>query len=142
MSDSFLMALVFAGLAAAVVLVIVGWRHAEALGKAAESRARAAGEPSYSQAGGARLDLFNATIPFARIVATPSKLTLVVLGREYVFEGSQVQSLARYRGLFSTGLRIEHSRRDVPSWVVFWTTNYAKLAQALRQLGYRVTEGE
>ena len=119
-------------------LVLLGWRRARSLATSAEASARAAGETSYSQLGGARLNLFNATIPFARIVATPSRITLAVLGSQHTFERAQVRSLSRYRGLFSTGLRIEHFCEDAPSFVVFWTTNYSHLAQALQQLGYSV----
>lgn len=136
--ETWLPVIAVVGQAVGVCLVIAGWRSARNAASRAEADARAAGETSYSQLGGARLDLFNATIPFARLVVTPSKILLPVLGRELTFEKREIVSLRRHRGLFSTGLRIEHSRPDAPSFVVFWTANFAQLAEALSHFGYFV----
>ncbi len=125
------------------VLVFSGfffaWRWANSKASQAELEATAAGSASYSQTGGSRLNTFNATIPFATIVVTPTEIILSVLGRQHRFEKSSVRSLAKHRALFSTGLRIEHESSAAPSFVVFWATNFDKLAGSLERFGWSVT---
>lgn len=122
----------------AVAAVILGWRWARAKARNIEAEAVASGSESYSQTGGARLNSFNATIPFATIVVTPSCITLSVFAKQHRFKRSDVRSLARHRGLFSTGLRIEHSCSSAPAFVVFWSTSFPKLAGSLERLGWHV----
>ncbi len=119
--------------------VIFGWRWARAKANRVEAEAHASGIESYSQTGGSRLDSFNATIPFATIVATPAEITLSVFGKQHRFEKANVQTLARHRAFFSTGLRIEHNDSASPAFVVFWTTNFEKLANSLERLGWSVS---
>lgn len=115
-----------------------GWWRTRARTRALEAEAAAHGDDFYAQTGGARLDSFNATIPFASVVVTGSRITLTVFGREHFFDKSAVRALSRHRGFISTGLRIEHGRPEGPSFVVFWTTNFKGLRAALERLGYVV----
>jgi len=103
-------------------------------------------EDDSSQIGGARLDMFNASFPFAKLTVFRDALRLNCLGQEYVFPRSEVAALARHRGLFSTGLLIHHSVPRYPQLVVFWVSvfwsksRFEKLSERLRLLGYDVTE--
>jgi hypothetical protein len=100
---------------------------------------------AFTQTGGARLDTFNATMPFATLSGTQDALKLSCMGRDYVFPKSSIQSLSRHRGLFSVGLRIEHQEKSLPEFVVFWTSTFffwtwafSTLKTRLESLGYEV----
>jgi len=45
----------------------------------------------------------------------------------------------KVRGVFSTGLQIEHSIPRRPPFVVFWTFGFAELKQELERYGYTVS---
>jgi len=101
---------------------------------------------TFSQTGGARLGMFNASWPFATLSATPDALRLSCLGRDYSFPKGSIRSLSRHRGIFSTGLRIEHSDSSFPEFVVFWaslffwTSGFRKLKAQLESLGYEIRD--
>ena len=97
------------------------------------------------QTGGARLDAFNATMPFATLSVTQDALKLSCMGRDYVFPKGSIQRLTRHRGVFSVGLRIEHIEKSLPQFVVFWTSAFffwtwafSVLTTRLESLGYEV----
>ena len=136
--DAWIPVVAFAIQALVVGGFVFAWLSARRHGAAAASEV----DPTrcYRQTGGARLDLFNASIPFATIAVTPSCITLSCFTKSHVFDRSSVRSLSRYRGLFSTGLRIQHSKKSEPTFVVFWTTSFPRLASALGRLGWVVSE--
>jgi hypothetical protein len=100
--------------------------------------------PTFTQTGGARLDNFNASFPFATLSADAEALHLSCLGREYHFPRSSIRQLRRHRGLFSVGLRIEHTQDSLPGFIVFraslffWTSGFQKLRTQLETLGYDI----
>ena len=99
---------------------------------------------TYAQTGGARLDSFNASWPFAKLSASSECLRLLCLGREYAFPRSSIRKLSRHRGIFSVGLRIEHREQSAPGFIVFWasiffwTAGFRKLKEQLEKLGYEI----
>jgi hypothetical protein len=99
---------------------------------------------AFTQTGGAKLDAFNATMPFAELSGSRDALKLSCMGRDYVFPKSSIQTLCRYRGLFSVGLRIVHNEKSLPQFVVFWTSlffwtrGFSVLCRRLESLGYEV----
>ena len=101
---------------------------------------------TFTQTGGARLGMFNASWPFATLSATPDVLRLTCLGRDYSFPKGSIRSLNRHRGIFSTGLRIEHTDSSFPEFVVFWaslffwTSGFQKLKTQLQSLGYEIRD--
>ncbi|MEP6667551.1 MAG: hypothetical protein ABJF10_00275 [Chthoniobacter sp.] len=100
--------------------------------------------PGFSQTGGARLDYFNATFPFATLSADADGLHLSCMGHEYLFPKDKIRRLSRHRGIFSVGLRIEHSEPSFPQFVVFWasvffwTSGFQALTTQLESLGYDI----
>ena len=98
----------------------------------------------FTQTGGARLDNFNASFPFATLSADAEALHLSCLGRKYHFPRSSIRQLRRHRGLFSVGLRIEHTQDSLPGFIVFWasvffwTSGFQKLRTQLEILGYDI----
>ena len=97
-----------------------------------------AAESGFSQTGGARIDSWNFTFPFATLSAHRNAITL----NDYVFPKESIISLARYRGLFSVGLHISHIVPFYPKFVVFWVSTFRKrthfdfLKKRLEALGY------
>lgn len=97
-------------------------------------------ESVFTQRGGARLDSFNATWPFARLSVSRDVLALDVLGAHHEFPRGSIAALRPYRGVGGLGLVVEHTMVDpsVPWLVIFWTFNYAALNAGLEQAGYAV----
>jgi hypothetical protein len=100
---------------------------------------------TFKKIGGVRLDNFNATYPFATLSGDSDRLVLRCLGRDYNFPRNRIRRLSRHRGIFSIGLRIEHSQDALPQFVIFWasmffwTSGFRRLKTALEELGYQVS---
>jgi hypothetical protein len=91
-----------------------------------------------SVTGGARLGLFNATWPFARLTADTNALRLSVLGAPFKFTRESVIELTAMRGFFSRGLQIKHVESAYPKRIIFWCFNLDALTAGLRRLGWMV----
>jgi len=98
----------------------------------------------FSQTGGARIGRsialsINASWPLAKLTVDETDLAVSVLGLTWVLPKNSIQSLRKYRGVFSTGLQIEHSIPRRPAFLVFWTFRFAELKQELERYGYIVS---
>jgi|SRR5215467_480583 len=93
--------------------------------------------PIFSQIGGARIGVWNASWPLAWLSATRADIS-VRCWFNYTFPKRNIQRLSRHRGWFSTGLCIEHDIPDYSPFFVFWTLDFAKLKRELEALGYEV----
>jgi hypothetical protein len=99
---------------------------------------------TFSQTGGARIGTsvffaLNATWPFARLTVKETELALSFLWWTWILPKRSIRSLRKYSGIFSTGLRIEHSAAGCPAFVVFWTFGFNALKQELERCGYAVS---
>lgn len=99
---------------------------------------------SYSQTGGVRIGAglilaFNASWPLASIHVDEAALSVSCLGRRWVFPKASIRRLSKHRGLFSTGLRIEHTIDGYPEFLAFWTCQFGHLKEALEERGYAVS---
>jgi len=83
---------------------------------------------------------FNATWPFATLFASPTQLFLSCFSYEYSFKPESIRRLSKHRGLFSTGMRIEHAVPSYPLFLVFWTFRFHALKQRLTEMGYKVED--
>jgi hypothetical protein len=98
----------------------------------------------FSLKGGARLNWTNITIPFAVLSGDSNALRLSCFRRDYVFDRSCILGLSRFCGMFSIGLRIEHTVPTYPGFVVFWVSmwpwsrRFAALKEDLERHGYQV----
>ena len=102
----------------------------------------------FVQVGGVRVgasywDAWNASLPFARITVSEDAIDISVSlffssSRRYTFAAATVRCLSVYSGLFSRGLRIEHTVADCPPFVIFWTFGLRALAVALEQRGFHI----
>jgi hypothetical protein len=101
---------------------------------------------NFSQNGGARIDSWNVTIPYAVLSAYRDALRLSCLGQDYVFPKDRIIALSRHRGLFTVGLRIEHDVPLYPAFIVFWVavffkrTRFTLIKERLNALGYEVKD--
>ena len=101
----------------------------------------------FTQQGGARAgtsywSAWNMTWPFARISVKAGRIELrdsfLLFARLYTFAPGSVRRLSAYRGLFSRGLRIEHTVAAYPPFVLFWSFGLSELTAALEQGGFHV----
>jgi hypothetical protein len=90
--------------------------------------------------GGARLGTgfgaLNASAPLARLTATRGELRLSCPGHDLVFPRNSISTLSKHRGIFSSGVRIEHTLSDCDQFVVFWTFRFRQVQKDLSDLGY------
>ena len=100
---------------------------------------------SFVQTGGVRIGggfnaaCFNATWPFANLVVGDENLMLVCLWRNWTFSKKSIRRLSKHRGLFSSGLRIEHDIALYPAFIVFWSMGFVELKSELEKSGYVVS---
>ena len=94
----------------------------------------------FTQIGGVRLDMTNATWPFAKITVSEKNIKLKILFKEYSLKKEDVIGLRKYNGLFSTGLLIEHNKSAYPHHIVFWTFGFKKLKTNIEKIGFSVGE--
>ena len=97
----------------------------------------------YSQVGGCRVGRnfwlsFNASWPFATLEVHAERLILAGFWRRYDFPRASVVRLSYHDGLFSSGLRIEHSIAACPRLVVFWTRDLHALEEKFRTNAFPV----
>jgi hypothetical protein len=101
---------------------------------------------SFSQRGGAGIGSLNASWPFATLSANSEALRLSCLGRDYLFPRTSIRTLSRHKGIFSVGLRIEHTEQSFPEFIVFWasaffwTSGFEKLKARLESLAYEILD--
>src|SRR6185503_8725488 len=93
---------------------------------------------SYTETGGARIGrsywlALHASYPLATLTVTADFIELQVKGLGLFTRGnirrfprSSIVRLTRKRGLFSQGLRIEHSLANTEPYMLFWSFNIEK----------------
>jgi hypothetical protein len=95
----------------------------------------------FVQTGGARIGNsrwfgLNVTWPFAKLEFDDSELTLSCLGKRFIFRKEDVSKLSKYAGIFSAGLRIEHTIEKYKPFIVFWTFDFGRLQEELNMRGW------
>jgi hypothetical protein len=64
----------------------------------------------------------------------------VRLDREFEFMRADIEAIRCKRGLFSTGIIVEHRKADYPPFFLYWPLRYAALRDELRRQGYDVID--
>jgi|SRR5215471_1962410 len=88
--------------------------------------------------GGARLGWVQATSPFGRLSIAPGQLTIsLAFAGRHTLAPSEVSAF-EHVGIASNGLRIVHTRDDVPQPIIFWCggARLPRLVDALAQAGF------
>jgi hypothetical protein len=95
---------------------------------------------NYLQVGGVRIGKsfwfsFNLTYPFAELEICNEGITLRIKAffyrREYKFKRDEIKEIIESKGLFSRGIRIIHTNKSYPIFVLFWATNMKELKDNL-----------
>src|SRR6185436_8925558 len=94
--------------------------------------------PIFTQIGGARISVINATWPFATLQVTECELRLRCFGKRWTFPKAELIRLSEHRGFFSVGLRIQHRIERYTQFIVFWSFAFPTLKRVLEQRGYTV----
>jgi hypothetical protein len=97
----------------------------------------------FTQVGGYRVGRsallsFNASWPFGSVELRSGQLALHTITRRLIFPVAAVTSVSTYYGMFSVGVRIEHTIADYPRFIVFWTFNPDELVRRLKGAGYPI----
>lgn len=95
----------------------------------------------WTETGGARVGKnhfwsLNASWPFGQLTADPEGLQISYSMGRLRLARRDISRIELVRGLFSKGLRFEHSSKDVARLVVFWSRDIVRLTKELGQLGY------
>jgi len=87
----------------------------------------------------------NFSWPFATLTASRDSITIDCWfplgfspGRSISIPRAMLKSITRKHGFFSIGMRFEHSLSDRAAYVLFWTSDFKRLAGTLESLGYSV----
>ena len=102
---------------------------------------------TYTETGGIRFGSgFNATWPCAKLLATQDSVVINIqtgirsIDSTINLKKISVREISKVRGIFSTGIHIEHDDDSQESYILFWTFKYKRLKQALVDLGYCVSD--
>ena len=98
----------------------------------------------FEQTGGYRVGrnawlAFNASTPFGALRIRAGSIVLQCIASSYTFPAEAISRLSLYDGLFSSGLRIEHTIADYPQFIVFWSSNLEKLQEHLHATGFHLS---
>lgn len=88
--------------------------------------------PTYTERAGGRFDALNWTIPFVRVATYPQFVSISCITQEILLRRGEVTGIEKERHLLSTGLRIHHTRPDLPGTLILWPRNKARLEAELR----------
>ena len=77
----------------------------------------------------------NASWPFGLLEVQADRLSLRCIRDSLEFPLKSLVRLSVHRGLFSTGLRIEHTVPEHPAYVVAWVFRHEKLLSELVRAG-------
>ncbi len=95
--------------------------------------------------GGAFLDFYNVTWPFATLTVTSELLVLktpkmIIFGGTYQFTPEQVPKISEFGSIpfYMKGIRIHHTVPSFPECIVFWHPSFSPkwLADELKKYGY------
>jgi hypothetical protein len=90
--------------------------------------------------GGARVGIFNATWPFAKLSMNGDSVRLKVFSKTYELKKNEVTRLEGFRGWFSSGVKIMHSSTGLDPHVVFWSSSSHDILAVARKLGFEIKD--
>jgi hypothetical protein len=99
--------------------------------------------PEYTQKGGGRFGYYwiaHSAVSSVTITISDTAInfttTALFCTRDYVFERACITRIEPYRGPVANGIRIHHSKPDIPLFVVFFASNVTELNDAIARFGY------
>ena len=88
--------------------------------------------PLYVEQAGARFDVMNWTMPFVRIATFEDFVVLSCVTQEIVLRRGDVRRIEEERHWGSQGVRVDHTRIDIPA-ILLWPRDSARLQAALKK---------
>jgi hypothetical protein len=97
----------------------------------------------FTQQGGYRIGRnawlsFNASWPLGSLEVRSGQLALCTITRRLVFPVTSVTAISTYYGMFSVGIRIEHTVPEYPRFIVFWSRQPEVLIERLKGAGFPI----
>ena len=86
---------------------------------------------SYTQTGGLWWGTRDTTIPFAKIELSQERISFSVLSSQVEIHKKDIKKLKKQSALIGAGLRIEHSIRNYPINIAFWSLDFEDLERNL-----------
>jgi hypothetical protein len=87
--------------------------------------------PIYSEKGGGRFDDINWTMPFVRI-SIYDEFLLISYSEEIVFRYNEITKIEIKNHFISDGIHIYHNKKGIPSKIILWPANPAKVLELLQ----------
>ncbi len=81
---------------------------------------------------------YNLSYPLAVLVISDEWITLKALFKPVDIQKAEVGKVSLAKGWFSKGLRIEHTKRDAPPFIIFWTWKPEEVLNSFAAHGYKV----
>ena len=80
----------------------------------------------------------NVTWPLAKIKIFKRKIILNSILSKIELKKTEIKYIERYKGLFSSGIRIHHKKPKSPSFIIFWSLSTDKLLKKIKNSGYKI----
>jgi hypothetical protein len=111
----------------------------------AETGSTPKGMLTFKKTGGIRIgDSFwlawNYTIPFAELSLSVEGLSIRYMSNEVNINKKDVLQIKKKHGIFTPGIQIIHSAKDMRPFILFWTYDVKNVLTAFRELGYPVAD--
>ena len=87
--------------------------------------------PIYLERGGARFDALNWTVPFVRVATFQDFVAISCVTHQIVLRRGDVKGIVEEQHWGSRGIRVDHTRDDVPS-IILWPRDPERLQAALK----------
>ena len=78
---------------------------------------------------GGRLDNYNVSKPLLRHTIYESCVVYAYMGKNYLLEFNEIIKIEKTKGLISSGIRIYHTSKTVPSKLVLWSRDSNRLTK-------------
>ena len=92
----------------------------------------------YVQTGGTRIGVLNVSWPFSKLEVSDGGIIVSVFSKKYNFDKREIKRLSDYRGFFSKGVQIEHTKTNYDKVFIFWSFNQKEVNKNLERLGYNI----
>jgi len=85
-------------------------------------------------------DAINASWPFAKLAIARENIALSIFWKSFSISRNQLKRIVKYSGAFSQGIRIEHTMKECPPFIVFWTRDVEEVTSKLSENGFILNE--
>ncbi len=123
MQNLFFIPIIAIGIVIGIFIILIKRRdvpHQFELGK----------KPKYSEISGGRFGLFKYSWPFVRF-AVYDDFLIISHWSKIMLTFDEISKIDKGRFQFSSGIRICHSRSDIPAKIIIWTSHADEIEKAI-----------